>query len=508
MVACSLSHNFMEHRRVGRRTAILPYTIMNDTEYVHGNSGVAPAEDRHHEQDPSSVPMCVVEHGKTIAFAAYNAATNQIILEECAATAMGYDVYEMVERVVATVRPTLLLLSSKVCGNDNLFQSVRKAPPSVSPFLPQETISDNEDERNATNEPNLAPEFGSTLPYKLMKSSYFDYRKCKANILNLQVGSLVQQAATARSGHLNQPRRHFHNENGHVFKISNYHALVTMLDFDSIAQVQAVGCLLSFLENHEDQRENHGIICVNDIVCANTSLFMTISQETLSALHIFSTEHHPLVAAKGSGNAKEGFSLFSLLDRTGSRAGRTKLREWMLKPLMNVEAITKRQDGVELFLLPEARAQTESIAKLMERIGAVDKIILRIKKCNAKFNDFLALTKALTSAVAIFDTLQDEVLQKLRQHDTMEPSSLQEEIESPTSNGSMYLHPRARQYVTFVTEMLERCHVVELQALFERITSIVNEEDSFRSKTVVIRAGFDSHLDEARIQFAGLEGEK
>ena len=52
------------------------------------------------------------------------------------------------------------------------------------------------------------------------------------------------------------------------------------------------------------------------------------------------------------GKHKEGFRLFTLLDRTKSKVRKQCLREWMLKPLLDTDAIQDRQDGVQLFLRP------------------------------------------------------------------------------------------------------------------------------------------------------------
>ncbi|CAN0375403.1 unnamed protein product [Laminaria digitata] len=53
-------------------------------------------------------------------------------------------------------------------------------------------------------------------------------------------------------------------------------------------------------------------------------------------------EFHPNVLS-GKGRSKEGFSIFGLFDRTRSASGRRCLKEWMLKPLHDIEAIRIRQ---------------------------------------------------------------------------------------------------------------------------------------------------------------------
>ena len=75
----------------------------------------------------SMICMSVVADGPRIAFAAYNEEQNQIVLDVCVAD--GYEAQVTVERILATVRPTLLLLSSKIIGNDNLLGILTVPPP-------------------------------------------------------------------------------------------------------------------------------------------------------------------------------------------------------------------------------------------------------------------------------------------------------------------------------------------------------------------------------------------
>lgn len=448
----------------------------------------------HAPVETASLPMSVVQHAHHIAFAAYNEVTNQIILEECVVS--GHDTHEIAERVIATVRPTLLLLSNKICADNALLEALRTPPPN-----PSEGLNNSANEDKDLLEDGVPQMQGST-PYRLMKTSSFDLRTCKASILKLRVGTLMRQPATHAGTRLpNQPQRNFPVEtHQQVFTVSSFHSLASVVDFESPAQVQALGSLLSFLQSTTFRFDD--CIFVGDIVRAQASTHMTVSADTLSALHIFAIEHHPLVAAKGSGNSKEGFSLFSLLDRTKSRAGRLLLREWMLKPLVDVDAIAARQDGVEMFSLPDMQAPVGSILSLLERIGAVDQILSRIQKCSAKHNDFLVLSKSLSSAVAIIDTLQEEVLWKRQaRHDA---STLGQE---DTETAIALELDRGERYIEFTTNLVERCNVDSLQSLFERITSVIDEEASLECKSIVIRPGHHEQLDAYKQQFDRLEGE-
>jgi hypothetical protein len=479
----------------------------------------------------SMICMSVVADGPRIAFAAYNEDQNQIVLDVCVAD--GYEAQVTVERILATVRPTLLLLSSKIIGNDNLLGILTLPPPA-------EEVETGEGDEDITDGATAAPTTGAataataaattvppattagrnkprSIPYRLMKTAAFDIRNCKALILQkLRVRSLMnqqQQQQGAAGGHgggvpFDNHARHFPNNGAtnnqdQQFKIASYHAIAAVVDFESTAQVQAVGSLLSFLHGTIFRLEEGGRMTVNDVVQARASMYMNISSSTLSALHVFSTEHHPLVA-KGTGNSKEGVSLFSLLDRTMSRAGRKRLREWMLRPLLDLDAIAMRQDGVELFMLPEMQSPAGKILKLLESIGPIEQILVRIQKCSTKPSDFLVLSKALAAAAAIHSSL-GEILWSLRQHTGPDPAQFVQEGGAPmeTWGGP---DPQSEHYLAFLDTILNRCQMPLLQQLHERIGSIVNEEATNELQCVVIKRGYNEHLDTEKDKYSRLGG--
>jgi DNA mismatch repair ATPase MutS len=360
-----------------------------------------------------------------------------------------------------------------------------------------------------------------------MKSSSFDVRSCHSLILEkLRVRSLMKQAQMGGSqrqqqgmghGQHGQPGRYFPNQQhqsgglDQSFQVSSYHALASVIDFQSNLQIQAVGSLLSFVHSTVFRMQDGDYIIVNDCVRANVSQYMSISSSTLSALHIFATEHHPLAAAKGAGNAKEGFSLFSLLDKTSSRSGRQRLRDIMLKPLVNVNAIAMRQDGVELFTLPEMNDTGGSIMKLLSRIVAVDKILIRIQKCTSKPSDIVALIRTLGVASHICDTLQHEVLFNLRQRVRPDPSEFPDGVLPAAAwqgggggGGGDDDNERVAQYVAFVEGILQSCRVTEINNLKEQLSEVIDESATDDWHAVVIRQGYSETLDQLKEQYACL----
>ena len=481
-------------------------------------------------QDQSMVAMSVVEDGQRISFSAYNEDTNTITLEECHAN--GHEVQSVIERVLAVIRPSLLLVPSKVVASGNLIEILTKTPP--TPPRPADTTGEPEEDQDpqslqrapstsltgmVTIDSSRNKRPGSLIPYQVLKSSSFDVRNCKAMILRkLRVRSLMNGTARVNAttpdgvndGRLQrtaEEQRHFPLATGcaQSIPVSVYHALATMIDFESKAQIQAVGSLLSFLNNtifrlNNDETSGDAHIVVSDIVRANSSMFMTISAETLASLNVFSTEYHPLAIAKGTGNAKEGSSLFSLLDRTKSRSGRERLKEWMLKPLVDLNAIQRRQNGVDLFLLQDMAEARSTIVQVLANVAAVDKILQRIHKCCAKPQDFLGLFHSLEAVTQIVHVLQHQVLFALQQL-LAAVHQAPENQPCPDSISSEY---QILSSMDFVESLLENCNTELAQDLADRLKAAIDLEATADWHTVLIRRGYDQELDCWKEQYSRL----
>lgn len=64
-----------------------------------------------------------------------------------------------------------------------------------------------------------------------------------------------------------------------------------------------------------------------------------------------------------------------------------------------------------------------------------------------------------------------------------------------------------RNQLSFISDILSKCHVSALQDLLERITSIVDHEATMDAKdSVVIHHGFHEELDNAKESFDTLDG--
>lgn len=425
--------------------------------------------------EASMVCMTVVEDGPSIAFACYDEERNEILLE---AVHASDDTECVVERFLQTARPNLVLINNKIVNNPYFLEMITR-PPTELPGEQQNASSQVREVTQDETEQGMRPST-QALPYRLLKSSTFDIRACRMVILQkLRITSLLRQRAREHAVGYEDPNRseRTFQRNGsepEAFQPSSYHSLAAVVNFDSKVEVQALGALVSYLQSSNFRLSVDGTVTINRIVQAKSCMYMKISASTFSALHIFSTEHHPLIA-KGPGNAKEGFSLYSLLDRTQSKGGRQLLREWMAKPLVDLKAIQERQDAVEVFLQPQLQTFTGVLLSQLRRVGAVDKILTRMQKCGTQPADFLVLTKTFAAGVAISNTLQSALLPLLEQTDD-----------------------ESHQFLLGISQ---RCHTSVLRQLEQQIVDTVDCELTAETKTeAIIRRGFHEELDEKKDQ--------
>ncbi|KAJ9506710.1 hypothetical protein QJQ45_030466 [Haematococcus lacustris] len=125
---------------------------------------------------------------------------------------------------------------------------------------------------------------------------------------------------------------------------------------------------------------------------------------TLSALQIFHKERH--ASQMGLGQPKEGFSLFTLLQRCVTQMGRRLLRTWFLRPVVNLDVITDRQDAVEL-MVAEPHTSTR-LRSLLKKVADVPKLLRQLQqggvrpdaRAFAQLRDSLAQLLSLRQAVA------------------------------------------------------------------------------------------------------------
>ena len=469
------------------------------------------------DTEPALRVLSFFEQGSRIAFACYNEEENEIVFEdECAHS--GVDTERICRSVLLATRPNLILVSNKVLTNAPLLECLTTMP----------LGSDGGDDGSNTNAANagagqsetVAEEQAAgagtlqnttrtaaataTIPYHLLKSSAFEPRSCRSVILQkLRVLTLMKRPMT--EDYSSHDYNNYNATTSSAQPPSNFHSLASVINFDSQTLVRALGSLLIYLRNTAFRLEEGSTVTINSIRrCPASDSFLRLYETTLRTLRIFATEHHPLVAnnnLKGRSyqKSKEGFSLFTLLDRTKSKAGKERLRQWMTQPLRDVDKIRQRHVGIELFLHQDSHPAASLLLQKLSDIGRCDAILLRMQRCCAQPNDFLQLGRMLDAAYAIVATLSGELREKAHKLDRESNHQAMEDMGRGTQQ---------QQYpsVTFIDELLQQCHVPVLRNLRERMASVIDEEVTAEVKDhCVINFGFHEELDSAKETFETLD---
>ena len=466
------------------------------------------------DTEPALRVLSFYEHGPRIAFACYAEDDNEIVFEDARAHT-GEDTERIIRGVLLQTRPNLILVSNKVVANAPLLEC-------LTTRYHGDGIDDGEGREGGSEQvrddgaaPRAASAIGGRIPYQLLKSSTFEPRQCRSVILNqLRVLTLMRNVHSTTADRQRDDFDHAQNYTAAQRPANhNFHSLSSMIDFDSPTLVRALGSLLVYLRNTAFRLEEGFTVTINNLRrCAAPDSFLRLDESTLRTLRIFATDRHPLVVANGGGGkndrnrSKEGFSLFALLDRTSSKAGRERLRRWMAQPLRDVAGIRQRHVGIELFLHPESRPAVSLVIDKLSVVGNMDSILLRMQRCcAAQPNDFLALGRMLDASLTIIATLGGELREKAYKLDGHVSSVTEEQQQQQQQK-----QQQQQQYpsVAYIDDLLRRCHVPVIRSLRERMAFVIDEEVTAEAKDhVVIHYGFNDELDRAKETFETLDGE-
>jgi DNA mismatch repair protein MutS len=142
--------------------------------------------------------------------------------------------------------------------------------------------------------------------------------------------------------------------------------------------VCAAGACLSYLEETQKRTLPH----IRSIRTYAPSDYMTLDSATIRNLELTDRIH----------GGKEG-TLLGLLDVTKTPMGGRLLRRYLLSPLMNVEGIKVRQDGIEELL--RASATRLEVRKILSRLADIERLTARVSCDRATPRDLLALADSL-----------------------------------------------------------------------------------------------------------------
>lgn len=164
--------------------------------------------------------------------------------------------------------------------------------------------------------------------------------------------------------------------------------------------IQAAGAIIQYLE----ETQPSALKSLSTISTYSLNDFMTLDAATLRNLEIIET-------IRGSG-AKG--SLLNVIDHTISSMGQRLIRQWIISPLLDLEKIQQRQEGVAYFV--KNGLKRAEIRDFFSKISDLERLTNRIVSGNAIPRDLLALRSSLQIIPSIKEVFtEDDVITPILQ---------------------------------------------------------------------------------------------
>lgn len=178
------------------------------------------------------------------------------------------------------------------------------------------------------------------------------------------------------------------------------HFNVTTLDGFGIrahsASATAAGSILLYLQKNQPA----SLKLLTTLSVYSLDEFMTLDASTRRNLELTETLR----------NGDTRGSLMGILDKTVTPIGKRIMRQWVSKPLINLEAIRIRQDAIES-LISEGMLRAE-LQQIMKNMNDMERLINRVSSENAVPRDTVALRNSIRLIPDIL-TLLEPVSEKL-----------------------------------------------------------------------------------------------
>lgn len=235
----------------------------------------------------------------------------------------------------------------------------------------------------------------------------------------------------------------------------------------------AAGAVLHYLSQHL-RRDVSGLTRISFYQRTD---YLALDFTTLRHLEVLEPLHH---------DAPRQATLFGALNRTVTPMGARRLRDWLSQPLASAEAITRRQEAVQL-LLDDAEV-LERLRNALQQVRDLERTVGRLSAGSGNARDMAALRAGLEQLPAVKTVLSDALTRGVAHGAIRELPSL----ESPSPE------PGESLISTLSAEIVE---CPELRA--QIAAAIVDEPPLALKEGGIFRDGFDPALDELRLAMRG-----
>ena len=154
--------------------------------------------------------------------------------------------------------------------------------------------------------------------------------------------------------------------------------------------IQSAGALIDYLK----QTQKNGLMHISAIKKYNFDKFMVLDISSRRNLELTSTLRD---------NSKKG-SLLWVLDKTKTSMGARLIRKWLEQPLVDINKINRRLEGIEVF--KSDVFSREELKEVLNTIYDIERIMSRVVYCSANAKDLLNLKNSFENLPYIKQLLQ------------------------------------------------------------------------------------------------------
>ncbi|XP_072019479.1 mutS protein homolog 5-like [Amphiura filiformis] len=325
--------------------------------------------------------LSVMWHGGHLGAAYYDEESAQIYLLR---DVVERDSFTLTKQLYNQLQPVTVIASAK---SDERFlealQNLRKSGggPGDSSSNQRSGYDMSGFGMSSSDQLNESNSSAAAVDVQLLPSIDYSLAVCKQRVLGIHLPSIPD--------HFSMDERTLH--------------FTALVPFDATCTVRALGGLLKFLEKRIDLDTADGKPPVLSIKIFSLDDLVQMDENSYHALQIFQKESHPSTYKTCGSGAKEGLSLFGIMNRTKSVIGSKLLRVWFMRPSCDIDMLRKRQEAVSFFASSRNSEITANLHDCLKSIKNMPRILKQMKQAQASVGDWQALYKTVHSACSIGD---------------------------------------------------------------------------------------------------------
>ncbi|WPG99670.1 Hypothetical protein R9X50_00248900 [Acrodontium crateriforme] len=336
------------------------------------------------------------------------------------------------------------------------------------------------------------------LPYLLecRPVAEFRYEFAREKLLQLQLGQsggprvtfVVPGDVIAEDVDHHADQHELNSRQSQLLRLSGW------INLDSRLTVGCAGAVISYIRRRRSTAYLPGDHVATSMFRITTFEMFTladsmfINADTLLSLQIISNESHPNAQNQGptskglTGGSKEGFSVYGLFHQlTRTTQGRLLLRQYFLRPSLNINIINERLHVIGVLLQPENSSGLQELIKNLAKIKNMRTLLVNLRR-------------GITNGVKRTQGVSSSIWPSIRQ---FVYHALQIVEAFKALQGWDKLHIRAK-----ISQQFDK---KQLSVLGRLVNDTVDFEASKEQLRTVIQAGVDHELDDHKRTYGGIE---